>query len=286
MMLIIVAVVFFVGVLALVTRFEMRGKNYALSKKSDALDIEEEEDDDFSDFIESEVVLVEPEYIHEQVALYTEPTAIIQPVDYLIFDLKYLPAAFSTTRSSKDLPTIIPVCLTPIAALKSGLVSRVPGLIAARIYVDEIDPTNGYTIIHYLAMSYNFMALDQILEMKTYAKVGGVNARALDGDTPLHLAVRHPVEGLGIILAYYLMLHGANPAIRNNKNESPLDYAYNHSAAMFAVLKKKHTFPPNFGPTDQLRLLFKGPAPADPYYCYGMAPPAKVKSSSKKKAVK
>lgn len=274
--LLFIAVIFFVGVLALTARFEMRGKRYAFRKKS-----LEEDEEGFEMMFEEEVtddsLQVEPVYIHEQVPLYIEPSGIPQPTEISVFNLKSLPDLHPHIPPSTNLPVINPICLTPLAALKSGLISRVSDLIAAEIHLDEIDPENGYTILHYLAMSYDFMALEMALKKKLYLKRGGVNARAHNGDTPLHLAVKHHIQPLGTILAFYLMKYGANPKLKNKANQVPIVMARKLGLDMMAVLEKRFVFPPEFQPVDHLRDIFNGPVPADPYYCYGMEPKPKDK---------
>ncbi len=77
----------------------------------------------------------------------------------------------------------------------------------------------GYTALHYLVNSstsfYNFMAIvDALLDAGA-----NVNAKDEQGYTPLHLAAYKDLTDR----VHYLISKGANPAIKNNEGQLPVD---------------------------------------------------------------
>ena len=65
-----------------------------------------------------------------------------------------------------------------------------------------------------------------------------MNARESDGYTPLHVAVMFGFSGVFVRVIEALVAAGANVAIRNNAEDTPLDLAYKQKskAAVIAAL--------------------------------------------------
>ncbi len=74
------------------------------------------------------------------------------------------------------------------------------------------DP-QGRIPLHYAAAAGNWLAL------KVLMSYGGINTRDYEGNTPLHLAA---MAGK-VVAVMELLEHGADPLIRNNKGELPID---------------------------------------------------------------
>ena len=154
----------------------------------------------------------------------------IEPFDPTSFDLHLLPQDDfipDSSNPSNPLPSLSPD-LFPISRLKTGHHSKIYDLVVVnQVGIDEIDPDNGYTLLHYLARSYNLLALRFLLNQKTYG-LNGVNTISKyksGGDTPLHLSVTHPNLILALFITHLLIEKGADPSINNTKGQTARDLA-------------------------------------------------------------
>jgi hypothetical protein len=96
-----------------------------------------------------------------------------------------------------------------------------------QVGLDEIDPDNGYTLLHYLARSYNLAAMRFVLFKKPYGP-DGVNTRAkpkANSVTPLHLAVTHPNPVLAFFITHLLIEMGADASIPDSHQQTARDLA-------------------------------------------------------------
>ena len=138
--------------------------------------------------------------------------------DHLIFDPLNVP---------NPLPSASPH-LFPLSRLKSGHHSKIYDLIVVhQVGIDEIDSENGYTLLHYLARSYNLFALKFLLNQKTYGENGVNSLSKLESGskTPLHLAVNHPNLILALFITHLLIEYKADPTIPDINGLTPADLA-------------------------------------------------------------
>jgi hypothetical protein len=156
----------------------------------------------------------------------------MEPFDPLPFNLHFLPpdndySVPDPSIPSNPLPSNSPQ-LFPLSRLKTGHHSKIYDLVVVnQVGIDEIDPDNGYSLLHYLARSYNLLALKFLLNQNVYGP-DGVNKTSdynSGGDTPLHLAVTHPNLILALFITHLLIDKGADPSIRNAKGLTARDLA-------------------------------------------------------------
>lgn len=166
-------------------------------------------------------------FIEEPPVVFDDPE--MEPFDSSSFDLHLLPPDTDHSQSTTNpLPVSTPL-IFPLSRLKTGHHTQIYDLVIVnQVGIDEIDPENGYTLLHYLARSYNLLALRFLLNNKTYGEDGvnsQANYRSGGGDTPLHLAVTHPNLILALFLTNLLIEHNANPDIANTKGLTARDLA-------------------------------------------------------------
>ena len=173
---------------------------------------------------------------------------------------------------------VSPDNMTVMQLLKSGYHSQLKSrLFVKGLAIDEIDPTNGYTVLHYLARSYSYMVLDYFLGRNPYKEIGGINAKDHRGETALHHAIRHPNGNLRVLMVTTLLRYNPDTSILNADGISALEMGQ-------ATYGANEVFDGSFQFTqDRCDVYyFTGafnvygvnfwPGPPDPYYCYGMEP--------------
>lgn len=214
---------------------------------------------------------VETVLIFEEDPKIVEPEIIEQDRNIPKFDLNTLP---NLKLSSFTTGGAIPTSLTPLQALKSGQQSRVYELILQRIALDEVDPGNGYNLLHYLARSYNYKALEHLLGLDEFKGRRRLDSQCKNGDTPLHLALQHPNRLLAVLLTHQLILYDADPTIPNNDQVTPEQLAKRDLELDFVVNRKSYQVDERVVWEGQyFKAAFGGMGPPpDPFYCYGMEP--------------
>lgn len=128
----------------------------------------------------------------------------------------------------------------PLHLLRSGQHSRVADLIINdRVGFIEVEPSTGYNLLHYLARSYHYCAMDVVLiwmdspdnlDPDDFFNKYLNKKSIISGDTPLHLAVTHPNNIFAYLMVNLLLRHGADPLITNTDGRNPIDLAASYTS--------------------------------------------------------
>ena len=106
---------------------------------------------------------------------------------------------------------------TVISSIGSGDRDRL-----SRLINESHDPM-GNTALHLCCQYGSWEVLDKLLDVDADIEIDNKNIR--DGDTPLHLAVRYALEEPehGTFIVSNLIEVGADPRIKNNHGQKPID---------------------------------------------------------------
>lgn len=160
----------------------------------------------------------------------------------------------------------------PLELLKTGHHSKVHDLILVhQVGLDEIDPDNGYTLLHYLARSYNLAAMRFVLAKQFYGP-DGINSRSKTSSnsvTPLHLAVTHPNPVLAFLITHLLIEMGADPSIPDYHHQTARDLA--NDDRLIKIIDKEYDPRAHYETDDRSFLDFAFGSrgiPADPCFFF------------------
>ena len=130
----------------------------------------------------------------------------------------------------------------PIQLMREGLHSEARAPIDQGVGRLQIDPSTGFNLLHHLTRSYHYYSMEAVLIWlsKNHSKhkidfYGFVNMKSNDemgGDTPLHLAVTHPVPALAYLTIELLLRFGADPAVPNAAGLTAGDLIASHPDKM------------------------------------------------------
>ena len=193
----------------------------------------------------------------------------LEPLDPVPFDLHQLPSdtlipSFSATPNTRF----------PLHLLKTGHHSQIHDLIITnQVALDDIDPDNGYTLLHYLTRSYNLQAMKFVIDQNVHGP-NSVNIKSNYNsycNTPLHLAVTHPNFILSLFFTNLLINSNADASIPNALGLTARDLAsQSHmDERILKIIDKEYDPRIDFESNTKTYLDFafgpRGP-PKDPYF--------------------
>ncbi|KAF3491723.1 ankyrin repeat-containing protein [Arthroderma uncinatum] len=105
-------------------------------------------------------------------------------------------------------------------------------------FINGVTDSMGNHALHICASYGSYDAMDYLLDIYHF-EVDPANR--IDGDTPLHLAVRHGNEkdiDVGMSMLEMMLEAGCDPRVRNKKGQRPVDFVMPQYSQMKTALMK------------------------------------------------